>query len=105
MEEALFAHGYPFHKSFRRDILDGYLEGSSFVLSNLARNAILVGMNWYTVAALSYKMITRRELLLRGHQLPVLDVDIANVIRQLQTIPLFRQLLLQSAAYQRYRNT
>ena len=39
-----------------------------------------------------------RQLFLGGDQLAVLDLDIANIIWQLQTVALFGKLLLQRAA-------
>jgi hypothetical protein len=38
--------GYPLRKSFRRDILDGYLQNSSFVFMELARKCNSSDMNW-----------------------------------------------------------
>jgi hypothetical protein len=38
------------------------------------------------------------KLFLRGDQLAVLDLDVANVIWQLQTVALFGKFLLQRAA-------
>jgi hypothetical protein len=39
-----------------------------------------------------------RQLFLGGDQLAILDLDIANIIWQLQTVALFGKLLLQRAA-------
>ena len=46
-----------------------------------------------TVSARSFA-----KLFLRGDQLAVLDPDVANIIRQLQPVPLLSKLLLKRAA-------
>ena len=43
---AAHAHGYPNAKSFRSDILDGYLEGMSFVFMALDIKCNFFDTNW-----------------------------------------------------------
>jgi len=45
-ERILRQYGYALCKSFRRDILDGYLENSVFVFMDLREKIEIVDMKW-----------------------------------------------------------